>query len=147
MKGPERLTCGENGAPPPMEKTAVSEQQQNSWPSTLLGVCFDGAPKVMKARSHAPGLRDIVRSQRTTKDYPEKLLVSHQKEQQLRWPNSHELPDSRESRDRAPHPPPLALRSRPPFTGVSRGRAGKCPTECFLSAFGPLSWSAPKSAF
>ena len=29
----------------------------------------------------------------------------------------------------------------------SGARAGKCPTECFLSAFGRLARSAPKSAF
>ena len=40
------------------------------------------------------------------------------------------------------------LRSRPPSTGEWPGvRAGKCPTECFLSVFGHLARSAPKSAF
>ena len=35
----------------------------------------------------------------------------------------------------------------PPLTECSGPRAGKCPTECFLSAFGQLPRSAPRSAF
>ena len=44
----------------------------------------------------------------------------------------------------------LKLLSRPPFTGVVWGpaaRAWKCPTECFLSSFGHLPRSVPKSVF
>ena len=41
----------------------------------------------------------------------------------------------------------MALQSRPPFTEVLRARAGKCPTERFLSAFGHLPRSAPRSFF
>ena len=39
------------------------------------------------------------------------------------------------------------MRSRPPFTGFPTTRAGKCPTECFLSAFGHLAPSAPNMLF